>query len=207
MTTLSQNLFNMNNNMTVGTLVSGGNVITAEFYSATGTDTLVPGEMVKMVGATRGTNPRCSVGSAATDAYFGVVTRNPLSESSAVGAKVEVALDTCIVMMTASAAITGGAKLQYDYSTKKVATQTSTNTVIGIALASATADGQLIPVYVSPNWLTAGEANTVSNAGTGSDGVAIVLAKVGADIPVKRIKAGTGITITEQTNGITIALS
>lgn len=207
MTTLSQNVFNMNNSMIAGAVISGTEVITAEFYSATSTDTLTPGEAVIMVGATRGANPRCSVGAGATGLYFGVVTSKPISESNSVGAKVELALQGCIVMMTASAAITGGAKLQYDYSTKKVATQTASNTVIGMAMASATADGQLIPVYVHPGWLSAGETNTVSNAGSASDGVALVLAKVVADIPVKRIKAGTGITITEQTNGITIALT
>lgn len=40
--------------------------------------------------------------------------------------------------------------------------------------------------------LGTGEANTVSNAGTAADGVGIVKAKIGVDIPIKRIKAQLG---------------
>lgn len=151
MTTLSQNLFSMNLNMTAGTVVSGGNVLTCEFYSATGTDTVAPGTAVVLSATTRGLVPKVAVGSAATDDYFGIVTSNALSESNAVGSKVEVALHGVIIMMTCSAAITGGAKVQYDYATGKVATATGTNTVIGRALETTTADGQLVRVYLEPS--------------------------------------------------------
>jgi hypothetical protein len=50
-----------------------------------------------------------------------------------------------------------------------------------------------------------GEANTASNLGTfGVDGVGIYSAKVGVDLRFKRIKAGSGITLTEESNDILI---
>jgi hypothetical protein len=202
---LYQNQFAMST--VVGTKVSGTNVITVQAYDASASTAFVPGEVVKMASTTNGTVPVVQKGSAATDLYLGVILTNPVTESWVSGDKMEIALASTIVYMTASAAITAGAKLQYDYSTGKVATQTATNTVIGMALDNASGDGVLIRVYINPTWLNAGEANTMSSAGSASDGVALNLTKVVADLPIKRIKAGTGITITEQTNGITIAVS
>ena len=202
---LLQNQFAMST--VVGTKVSGTNVITVQAYDASAATQFVPGEVVKMASTTNGLVPVVQKGSAATDLYLGVILTSIVKEAFVSGERFEIALASTIVYMTASAAITAGAKLQYDYTTGKVATQTATNTVIGMALDNATGDGVLIRVYVQPTWLNAGEANTMSSAGTGSDGVALNLAKNAADLPIKRIKAGTGITITEQTNGITIALT
>ena len=50
-----------------------------------------------------------------------------------------------------------------------------------------------------------GEANTASNLGTSGDGAGIYSAKVGVDLRFKRIKAGTGITLTEEANDILVA--
>ncbi len=49
-----------------------------------------------------------------------------------------------------------------------------------------------------------GEANTASNMGTGADGEGLATTKVGVDLPFKRIKAGTNVTLTSQTNDILI---
>jgi hypothetical protein len=49
-----------------------------------------------------------------------------------------------------------------------------------------------------------GEANTTSALGTESDGVSIVGTKNGTDLPFKRIKAGSNITITETSNAVII---
>lgn len=134
-----------------GTKVSGTNVISAEFYSATSTDTVSPGEFVTFSSTTNGQVTRVAKGSALTSAYVGVVLTNPLKDSYAVGDKLEIALLSTIVYCTASAAITAGASLQYAYSTGKVATNASvgTNTTVGVALENAAADGDLIRVFIN----------------------------------------------------------
>ncbi len=148
--TLLQNQFAMSTE--VGRKIAGSNVQSVEFYSATGTDTIAPGEAVCIASTTRGLVTKVAKGAAvATDDFFGVVYSNVVKEAFAVGDKIEIARNGCEVFMTASAAITAGAKLQYDYSTGKVATVSGTNSVIGRALENATADGQVIRVYVEPS--------------------------------------------------------
>jgi len=53
----------------------------------------------------------------------------------------------------------------------------------------------------------AGEANTASALGTAGDGASLVGTKVGVDLPFKRIKAGTNITLTEEANDVVITAS
>ena len=204
MSTLAQNQFSIV--PVAGSKISGSNVSTCEFYSATATDTISAGEAVILASTLNGQRTKVSAGTGAASLYFGVVATNPLKQVFSVGDLLEVIGETAIVMMTVSAAVTAGDKLQYDYAAAKVATQTGSNTVVGIAMKNATADGDLIPVYVKPGWTSNGEANTASSAGTGSDGVPLTLAKSGVNLPFKRIKAGSGCTITEQTNGITISV-
>lgn len=56
------------------------------------------------------------------------------------------------------------------------------------------------------SWITdAGEANAATSLGTGSDGETLVGTKSGVNLPFKRIKAGTGIILTSETNDISIA--
>lgn len=149
---LNQNQFSMST--LVGTLDagSGAPVITCEFYSATSTDVVVPGEMVILAATTAGLSadvPHVVKGSALTDKYFGVVLTNPLKDSYAVGDKLEVAFLGAIVQMTASAAIVGGATVQYDPATAKVATQTASNTKVGIALESVPAANGLVRILIN----------------------------------------------------------
>lgn len=49
-----------------------------------------------------------------------------------------------------------------------------------------------------------GEANTASSLGTGVNGVPLFVSKIGVDLQFKRIKAGAGISITEEANNINI---
>lgn len=199
---LLQNQFSMST--VVGTKVSGTNVRTVELYDASPTTAFVPGEMVVLSSTAAGTVPKAIKGSALTDLFYGVILTNVLKDSWVSGDRVEVALATTDVYMTASAAITAGAKLQYDFATGKVATQTGTNTVIGMAVENAAGDASILRVCVQPLWLQAGETNTNSNAGTAAAGLGLVMTKVGADTPIKRLKAGTAIVLTAETNDILI---
>jgi hypothetical protein len=57
-------------------------------------------------------------------------------------------------------------------------------------------------ITISASLVGVGEENTATNVGTGEG--TIVKAKVGVDIPVKTLKAGTGVTIINNTDDITI---
>lgn len=52
-----------------------------------------------------------------------------------------------------------------------------------------------------------GEANTLSNLGSGVDGSGLASTKDGVDLPIKRIKAGDNMSITEGTNSIELDAS
>ena len=49
-----------------------------------------------------------------------------------------------------------------------------------------------------------GERNTNSNAGTSTDGEGLVKDNIGVDTPIKRIKAGTNVTVTSEANDIVL---
>ena len=60
-------------------------------------------------------------------------------------------------------------------------------------------------ITISASTVGAGETNTATNVGTGEG--TIVKTKSGVDIPVKTLKAGTGVTIVNNTDDITISAS
>jgi hypothetical protein len=68
---LLQNQFGMST--LVGTRVSGINVITVEFYSASSSDTITPGEAVKLASTVNGLVTKVAACTALTDQMFGVV--------------------------------------------------------------------------------------------------------------------------------------
>ena len=133
-----------------GSKVNGTNVIRCEFYSASASDTISAGQGVIIVATVKPNVTKVSVGAGLTAQWFGVVLTNPMKDTFAVGDKIEVAAFGTVVLMTASAAITAGASVQLDPSTNKVATQTASNTKIGIALESAGADADVIRVMITP---------------------------------------------------------
>ena len=138
---LNQNQFSIS---TLKGTKDSGVSIDCEFYSATSTDVVTPGEVVILSSTLAPGVSKVAVGADATLKAFGVVLTNPLKDSYAVGDKLEVGILNSIVMLEASAAITAGASLQYDPATKKVATKTSSNTVVAIALENAAGDGSLV---------------------------------------------------------------
>jgi hypothetical protein len=123
----------------LGQRISGSNVLSCEFYSATATDTITPGKFVKLSSTTKGNVSKVVVTAAASDDMLGVVLSKPMKESFAVGDIIEVGLVTTIVPVMAGATITAGAALEHVPATGKVATK-STGAKIGIALENGTAD-------------------------------------------------------------------
>lgn len=152
----------------VGTLDSGP-AMEVEFYSASASATLVPGEFV-CLGSTVAPNvTKVIKGTGLTSAYFGVVLTNPLKDSYAVGEKLQIGILGAIVMVQASAVITAGAALQYAYDTFKVATQADSNTIVGIALENAAGDTSLFRAFI---YRAAISGATGAVGATGATGVA-----------------------------------
>lgn len=134
-----------------GTLDSAGSgaSLSCEFYSASPSATVGPGEMVSIASTPAVSVTRVQKGAAVTDKWLGCVLTNPLADSYGVGKKLEVALPGAVVMMEASALVTAGAELQYDPATGKVATK-ALGTKIGLALENAAGDGSLLRVLLQP---------------------------------------------------------
>lgn len=61
--------------------------------------------------------------------------------------------------------------------------------------------------WAVPPGATGGEANTAANLGTDSDGVGIYGTKSGVELGFKRLKAGSGVSLSATTNFITITAS
>ncbi len=81
------------------------------------------------------------------------IAERPIGISSEVntasGATVDVHL-AGIALCVAGGAVTRGASVKADASGKAVATETGNDFVVGIALTSAAADGDIIPVLIAP---------------------------------------------------------
>jgi hypothetical protein len=148
--TLAQNQFSMV--PVAGQRVSGDNVKQCEFYDASASATIAAGEFVLLSTTTAPGVTKVKKGSAATDKYVGVVLTNALKADFAVGDLMDVAWGFTEVMCTASAAITAGASLEYDYATGKVYTKGASDTVVGLAMEDAASANDLVRVLVQTNF-------------------------------------------------------
>lgn len=119
----------------------------AEFYSGTSTDTVTAGNFVKLYGSsTSKTRPVVSA-CAVTDIPYGMVVYDAVKNVHGVGDLVALATTGDSVFMVAGGAISVGAKLQFNASTRKVDdSTTSTYAYIGVAETASSADGDLIQV-------------------------------------------------------------
>ena len=165
--TLLQNQFAMS--ITTGTHQSGP-TLPVEYYSAGPTDTLAPGEFVCLSSTVAPLNTKVIKGTGLTSKYFGVCLTNPLKDAYAVGERCEIAVLGSIVICQASASITCGDSLQYDYTTGKVATQTGSNTIVGIAMENATGDAKLLRVFVHQMAISGATGATGATGPTGKTG-------------------------------------
>lgn len=177
---LGMNQFGMT---TVKGSYMNGPVMEAEFYSADSTATVTPGEFVCIGSTVAPLVTKVIKGSGATSKYFGVVLTNPLKESYAVGEKLQVALLGAIVIVEASAVIAAGASLQYAYDTFKVATQTASNTIVGIALENAAGDESLIRAFIFQSSISGATGATGGTGPTGPTGPTGAVAATGATGP------------------------
>lgn len=108
---------------------------------------LIAGQAVKL-STDAGGVPKVLGLAANTDASFGFVARNLKDQNFPTLAAVEIAQFNSCMWMTAGAAITRGASLEVVYTTNKVITNAGTNPVVGYALDTALANGDLIRVVI-----------------------------------------------------------
>lgn len=196
-----------------------GTVISAQVDAAQGT-ALVAGQAVKLA-TTSGGVPKVVGLAANTDQAFGFLTRNLKDQSDPAGAACEIAMFGSVMWMTAGAAITRGAAVEVVYTTTKIITSAGTNPVVGFALDKASADGDLIRVYVQapfsniqPNLTQRAQIATVTatlaqiNAGLtlipGVAGQAITVSNVVARV-VGTFATGTSVEL-ESTNASPVAV-
>lgn len=123
-----------------------------KFYSGTSTDTISAGAFVKLYGSSTSTTNPVVVAAAATDVPYGMVVYDASKSTNKVGDYVALAQSGDSVFLVAGGAITVGAKLQFNASTRKVDdSTTATNAFIGVAETKATADGDIIQVKLDFN--------------------------------------------------------
>lgn len=123
----------------LGQKVSGLNVLSVEFYSATASDKVGAGEMVKISPTANGLVTKGAKLSAATEASLGVVLSKPMKAEFAVGEIIEVGMESTLVPMTAGANFNAGTELEYNPTTKKVVAKT-TGAKIGVAMTNGVTD-------------------------------------------------------------------
>lgn len=119
----------------------------AEFYSGTSTDTVTAGSFVKLYSSSTSKVRPIVSACAVTDVPYGMVVYDAVKNTHDVGDLVALAQTGDSVFMVAGGAISVGAKLQFNASTRKVDdSTTSTYAYIGVAETSASAAGDLIQV-------------------------------------------------------------
>ncbi len=128
-------------------LMISQNTIAAQIDSSSAGG-LVPGQALKMVDSAGGL-PKLVECSSAADAVFGFANYDLKQATFGAGDRLEVsAMRDNVMYMTASAAIARDASVMVVIASKKVATATATNRIIGRALDKASADGDLIRVII-----------------------------------------------------------
>lgn len=123
-----------------------GNILPCAVASSQATP-LVAGEAVKIEDSAGGV-PKVLALAANTDETFGFVKRSLKDINFPANQALEIARDGTVMWMVASAAIARGAYVQYNFSTKKVATNAGVLNVVGQTLDKALADTDIIRVQI-----------------------------------------------------------
>ena len=118
-----------------------------EFYSATSTDTLPVGALVKLYTSSTSTDHPIAAVCAATDKPYGMVVYDPRKAAYAVGERFAIAKTGDVVFCEAAGAIAVGSKVQFNPTGWKVDdSTTSTYAYIGTAITAASAAGDLVQI-------------------------------------------------------------
>jgi hypothetical protein len=123
----------------LGQRISGSNVLSVEFYSATADDLATPGMAVKVSPTTAGLVTKVAALAASTDVSLGVILSKPMKSSFAVGDIVEIGMENTILPMTAGGNFNAGTELEFNPTTKKVVAKSS-GAKIGVALENGVTD-------------------------------------------------------------------
>jgi hypothetical protein len=175
----------------------GGTVISVAVSSNIGTGTLVAGQPVKLDTAQTGGVPQVLPCTSDADPVFGFVNFSLKDQSFASGARLEIALVGCVMFMNSNAAITRGAPVEIDITAAgNVGPSAGINPIVGYALDSASATGQLLRVFITT--LPAQKAGVVQ-AGV----VSATLAEINAGQVLIPAVAGKTITVTNYTFRVT----
>jgi hypothetical protein len=171
-----------------------GSVYTAR-VSADQATALVAGEAVKLDTTKTGGVPAVLALANNNENIYGFVVRNLKDQSDAANANFELASNGSVMYMTAGAAITRGAPLEYVFATKKVITWAGINPIIGYAFDNAAADASLLRVMISvPAFQKAAEVKTVN--------VTATLAQINAGLSVITGALGKQITVLDLTQRV-----
>ena len=120
----------------------------ANTFSCRADSTLVPGQAVKLVNAAGGV-PNVTAVTADTDEVFGFVSKSKRRDAIEAGDVVEISLTSNVMYMIAGEAIAPNAMVMYVTASGKVLNATGVTKIIcGRALDKASADGDLIRVYI-----------------------------------------------------------
>lgn len=216
--TLNINQFNQSTVAGEPDLQFPGSVVTAR-VSTNQVTALVAGQAVK-VEDTTGPLPNVLATAALTDPVWGIVLRNLKDASFPALAALEIGRDNTVVYLTASAAISRGVPVQIDPSTFQIATWDGVSTPIGEAYGKATAQGDLIRVWlrltpfignVDPAIQTVDVTATLAQINAG---LTLVAGQAGSKLRVLNYVArvtgafatGTSVEL-ESTNGTPVAVS
>ena len=166
------------------------NVVGAAVSSNIGAGiTVVAGQAVKLDTTQSGGVPKVLPLASNTDPIFGFIPFNIKDISRGTGQNVEVALPGTYMYMTASAAITIGANVEYDLSTNTVKTAAGVNPVMGVAYDASAGANALIRVGIQ---------RPIAASGIESDTVEVVatLAQINAGLVLIPGVAGRKLQIT-----------
>lgn len=192
--TLNQNQFSMIPVQGDLDLLFQGGVISA-LVSPNQATALIAGQAVKLENSA---SPMPTVLALAgnSDSTFAFVIRTLKDQNFPTKAAVEIAFNGAVMQMTAGAAIARGANVEVVQSTNKVITSAGVNPVIGFALDQATADTQVIRVYIR----TPG-SDSVSPA-LKTVNVTATLAQINAGLTLIPGAPGRAITVTDITERV-----
>jgi len=129
-------------------LTVNNNIITCRIYASSVATVLTAGQAMKLVDQAGGV-PVVDV-AAITDLPFGVIVHNTRKDTYVAGDYVDVAAEGSYIYLETSAAIARDASVQNAVAGPLIATQTSTNSTLGIAVDKATAANQLIRIKIAP---------------------------------------------------------